>query len=52
MTGVWQVSGRQDVPFARRKEMDLDYINNWHLMEDILILFKTIPVVINGRGAY
>jgi lipopolysaccharide/colanic/teichoic acid biosynthesis glycosyltransferase len=52
MTGVWQVSGRQDVPFARRKEMDLDYINNWHLMEDILILFKTIPVVINGWGAY
>jgi lipopolysaccharide/colanic/teichoic acid biosynthesis glycosyltransferase len=52
MTGVWQISGRQDVPFARRMEMDLDYVDNWHLVEDLLILFKTIPVVIKGRGAY
>ena len=52
MTGVWQVSGRQDVPFPRRMEMDVGYVENWHFWEDILILLKTVPVVIKGQGAY
>jgi lipopolysaccharide/colanic/teichoic acid biosynthesis glycosyltransferase len=52
MTGVWQISGRQDVPFSQRMKMDIDYVKNWHFWEDILILLKTVPVVIKGRGAY
>lgn len=52
LTGLWQVSGRNDVSYAQRVEMDSDYVRNWSLMRDIIILFKTFSVVLNGRGAY
>lgn len=52
LTGVWQVSGRSDTKnFEDIVKMDVDYINNWSLKKDVLILFKTVDVVLRGRGA-
>ena len=52
MTGLWQVSGRNDVDYATRVYLDSWYVKNWSLWSDIAILFKTISVVINRSGAY
>jgi lipopolysaccharide/colanic/teichoic acid biosynthesis glycosyltransferase len=51
LTGLWQVSGRSDLPFDRRVQLDLEYIDNWSLDLDLRILARTIPVVVTGRGA-
>jgi len=52
LTGLWQVSGRSDVSFVRRVQMDSWYVRNWSLWHDIAIIFKTIPVVFKRTGAY
>lgn len=52
LTCIWQVSGRSEVDFAHWLEMDLDYIRRWSLRLDLLLLARTIPVVLLGRGAY
>jgi len=52
MTGLWQVSGRSQTTFARRAELDLEYIQRWSTWLDIYILFKTIKIVIWQHGAY
>ena len=52
MTGLWQVSGRSDVPFEEMCLMDIYYIENWSIMMDIRILMMTIPKVILRSGAY
>ncbi|MFP4459097.1 MAG: sugar transferase [Candidatus Zixiibacteriota bacterium] len=52
MTGLWQVSGRSDLPFEKMVELDIYYIENWSLWLDFNILLKTIPAVLSGRGAY
>lgn len=52
LTCIWQVSGRGDVPFTEQVRMDLDYIQTRTLKRDLLLLLKTIPAVLTGRGAY
>ena len=52
LTGLWQVSGRSDLDYARRIALDLYYIQNWSLLLDIKIILKTIPAVFLGKGAY
>lgn len=52
LTGLWQVSGRNEVDFEEWMELDLSYIDNWSLREDLRILARTIPAVLSGRGAY
>ncbi|WP_341774456.1 undecaprenyl-phosphate galactose phosphotransferase WbaP [Burkholderia gladioli] len=52
MTGLWQVSGRNDTDYARRVFLDAWYVRNWSLRSDISILFKTIGVVLHRDGAY
>jgi Undecaprenyl-phosphate galactose phosphotransferase WbaP len=52
LTGIWQVSGRSNVSFERRIQMDSWYVRNWSLWHDIAILFKTIPAVLKKTGAY
>ncbi|HDN80162.1 MAG: undecaprenyl-phosphate glucose phosphotransferase [Chloroflexi bacterium] len=52
MTGLWQVSGRSQLPFDEMVLLDLYYIENWSPMMDIMILLRTIPKVILGNGAY
>ena len=52
ITGLWQVSGRQDLDYARRMELDREYLDRWSLWLDLVILLKTIPAVLSMRGAY
>jgi Undecaprenyl-phosphate galactose phosphotransferase WbaP len=52
MTGLWQVSGRNDVDYETRVYFDSWYVKNWSLWTDITILFKTINVLANRQGAY
>jgi exopolysaccharide biosynthesis polyprenyl glycosylphosphotransferase len=52
LTGLWQVSGRSEVPFNEMVLLDLYYIDHWSLKLDIEIMLRTIPVILFGRGAY
>ena len=52
ITGLWQVSGRQELAYADRVRLDLHYIENWSLWLDLAILARTIPAVLSMRGAY
>jgi lipopolysaccharide/colanic/teichoic acid biosynthesis glycosyltransferase len=52
MTGLWQVSGRSELPFDEMVLLDIYYIENWSLGMDFQILFRTLPAVMSGRGAY
>jgi exopolysaccharide biosynthesis polyprenyl glycosylphosphotransferase len=51
VTGIWQVSGRNELSFDERIELELYYAQNWTFWLDIKILFKTIGVVIHKKGA-
>ncbi|MGH7217920.1 MAG: sugar transferase [Candidatus Microsaccharimonas sp.] len=51
MTGLWQVSGRSELSFDDRIELELFYAQNWTFWLDIKILFKTVWVVVKGKGA-
>lgn len=52
ITGLWQVSGRSEIDFETRVDMDVWYMKNWSLWNDIVILCKTISVVLKRKGAY
>jgi Undecaprenyl-phosphate galactose phosphotransferase WbaP len=52
ITGLWQVSGRNELDFEERIKLDTWYVLNWSLWLDIVIFFKTIRVVLNREGAY
>ena len=52
MTGLWQVSGRSELDAEEAERLDLYYVDNWSIMQDLLILWRTLRVVINGQGAY
>jgi lipopolysaccharide/colanic/teichoic acid biosynthesis glycosyltransferase len=51
MTGYWQVSGRNEVTFDERLEMEAHYVRNWSIWWDIIILTQTVMVVLSRRGA-
>lgn len=50
-TGVWQVSGRSNINFDKRVEMDAGYIERKSLLYDFYLIIKTIPAIIFGKGA-
>ena len=52
MTGLWQISGRADLGVEELIALDFYYVERWSIWFDALILLKTIPAVIRGRGAY
>ncbi len=52
MTGLWQVSGRRLLPYEERVRLDLEYISSATLWTDLLILLRTIPAVVTGRGSF
>jgi lipopolysaccharide/colanic/teichoic acid biosynthesis glycosyltransferase len=52
LTCIWQVSGRSDIPFDRQVEMDIEYIESQSLWFDIVLLLRTVPAVLLGKGAY
>jgi Undecaprenyl-phosphate galactose phosphotransferase WbaP len=52
LTGVWQVSGRNDLSYRKRIELDTAYIRSWTPALDLKVLLKTVRVVLFGHGAY
>lgn len=52
ITGLWQVSGRNDITYQQRVSLDVWYVENWSIWNDIVILLKTIYVVVARKGAY
>jgi Undecaprenyl-phosphate galactose phosphotransferase WbaP len=52
LTGLWQVSGRSDTDYAERVSYDLYYLQNWSAWLDLWILYRTMGVMVKGRGAY
>jgi Undecaprenyl-phosphate galactose phosphotransferase WbaP len=52
LTGLWQVSGRNDVDYTRRVQLDTAYLFSWSLWSDIRIMLRTVGVMFSGRGAY
>jgi exopolysaccharide biosynthesis polyprenyl glycosylphosphotransferase len=53
LTGLWQISGRNDVDYERRVSLDTWYVRNWTLWSDVLILFRTLLIVPSrSSGAY
>jgi exopolysaccharide biosynthesis polyprenyl glycosylphosphotransferase len=52
VTGWWQVSGRSDLPLHLNVHLDLYYVRNYSLFLDLKILFKTVGVIVKGKGAY
>ncbi|WP_207208648.1 sugar transferase [Nocardioides oleivorans] len=52
MTGLWQVSGRSDLSWEDTVRLDLYYVDNWSMVQDLLILARTVTAVVGSRGAY
>ncbi len=52
ITCIWQVSGRSNIPFEQQIKMDIEYVNRASWKQDLLLLLKTVPAVVSGRGAY
>ncbi|MGQ0605122.1 MAG: sugar transferase [Anaerolineales bacterium] len=52
LTGLWQVSGRANVTYEERVQLDMYYIRNWSIWLELQLLWQTIPAVIKGTGAY
>ena len=52
VTGLWQVLGRNDIPFQEMVKLDYLYVTNWSLRNDIGLILRTIPEVFRHRGAY
>jgi exopolysaccharide biosynthesis polyprenyl glycosylphosphotransferase len=52
VTGLWQVSGRSDLPWDKAVRLDLSYVDNWSMVGDALIIAKTLRAVLERKGAY
>jgi exopolysaccharide biosynthesis polyprenyl glycosylphosphotransferase len=52
ITGLWQVSGRSDLPWQETVRLDLDYVDNWSFDRDLSIVVRTVRAVLSHRGAY
>ena len=51
ISGLWQVTGRSNLPFDQWMELDLKYINEWSLALDLKVMLQTVPAVVKGTGA-
>ncbi len=52
LTCFWQIQGRSEIPFKEQVQLDLRYIQSQSLRQDLMIILKTVPAVLLGRGAY
>jgi lipopolysaccharide/colanic/teichoic acid biosynthesis glycosyltransferase len=52
ITGLWQVSGRQELSYSERVRLDLEYVERWSPWLDVVIIARTIPAVLSMRGAH
>jgi lipopolysaccharide/colanic/teichoic acid biosynthesis glycosyltransferase len=49
ITGLWQVLGRDDIPFDEMIRLDYAYVSRWSLAEDLRLLARTLPVLVGSR---
>ena len=52
MTGLWQVSGRSSLTVDEAVRLDLYYVDNWSMVQDLTILWRTFGAVVGSNGAY
>jgi exopolysaccharide biosynthesis polyprenyl glycosylphosphotransferase len=52
LTGLWQVSGRSDLSWSEAIRLDLYYVDNWSMIQDVVILGRTVGAVLSSKGAY
>ncbi|MFN3374887.1 MAG: sugar transferase, partial [Chloroflexus sp.] len=52
LTGLWQISGRSNLGYEHRVRLDMHYIRNYSIWLDLLIIYRTIPALLKGEGAY
>jgi lipopolysaccharide/colanic/teichoic acid biosynthesis glycosyltransferase len=52
MTGPWQVGGRNDTSYEQRVRLDVEYVENWSLQRDLVVMMKTAYVVLSRSGSY
>jgi undecaprenyl-phosphate galactose phosphotransferase len=52
ITGLWQVSGRNDISYEERVRLDVWYVRNWSMELDIMILVKTAAIILTRKGSY
>lgn len=52
LTCLWQIQGRSEIPFKEQVQLDLQYIHSQSVMRDLMIMLKTVPAVLLGRGAF
>ena len=52
LTGLWQVSGRSNLSWEDTVRLDLYCVDNWSLVQDVMILFRTAKAVFGSSGAY
>jgi lipopolysaccharide/colanic/teichoic acid biosynthesis glycosyltransferase len=52
LTGLWAVSGRNEVSYDERAQMESRYVQDWTLLLDFQIILRTVPAVLTGHGAY
>jgi lipopolysaccharide/colanic/teichoic acid biosynthesis glycosyltransferase len=52
LTGLWQISGRSDLSYDERVRLDMQYIRNYSIWLDLMIILRTIPAALSTRGAY
>ncbi len=52
ITGLWQVSGRNDTGYGQRVALDCEYVGSWSVSLDLNIVFRTVGTVLGGVGAY
>ncbi len=52
LTCLWQIGGRSDLPFRQQVDLDVRYLSAKSFLNDLVIILKTIPAVISGKGAY
>lgn len=52
MTGLWQINGRSNLSWDQAVRFDLYYVENWSVMLDLMILWRTARAVVGSQGAY
>ena len=52
LTGLWQVSGRSDLSWDETVRLDLYYVDNWSMVQDLSIMLRTVQAVTRSTGAY
>ena len=52
LTGLWQISGRSDLSWDESVRIDIRYVENWSLVLDLMIVWRTVGAVLRGSGAY